>query len=70
MDDRMRPRLRVLVDTTLQLLATKEISLDVATRKLHDAGVPFSVICRVLAPDSDPAQAPLAAAAAGQSQMM
>lgn len=69
MDDRMRPRLRVLVDTTLQLLATKEISLDVATRKLHDAGVPFSVICRVLAPEAALSQAPQASASTGQSQM-
>lgn len=69
MDDRMRPRLRVLVDTTLELIAAQEISLDVATRKLHDAGVPFSVICRVLAPETITGQAPQASATDGRPQM-
>lgn len=48
MSSRNRSRMRELIDLTVSLLATGEISLDTAAEQLRKAGVPFEVICRVL----------------------
>lgn len=48
MTARRRPRMRRLVDNTVTLVVTGELSADVAAQKLLESGVPVAVIGRVL----------------------
>lgn len=62
MSARRRPNMRRLVDTTLALVRSGEVSHEVAAAQLLAAGVPVAVIGRVLASvplaQVVPAQAP------------
>lgn len=62
MSARRRPNMRRLVDTTLALVRSGEVSHEVAAAQLLAAGVPVAVIGRVLA-SVPPAQVPQAAQA-------
>ena len=48
MTARRRQGMRRLVDNTVELVRTGEISPNVAAQKLHENGVPVAVIGRVL----------------------
>lgn len=48
MSTRRRPRMRRLVDNTVDLVRSGELSVELAARKLHENGVPVAVIGRVL----------------------
>lgn len=48
MDARRRPRMRRLVDHTVALVQSGELSAELAAQKLLENGVPVAVIGRVL----------------------
>jgi hypothetical protein len=48
MNTRRRPNMRRLVDTTVKLVRSGDLSPELAASKLHESGVPVNVIGRVL----------------------
>ena len=54
MTARRKTRMRRLIDTTVDMVRSGELSVDVAAHKLLESGVPVAVIGRVLAGASTP----------------
>ena len=70
MSARRRPNMRRLVDNTLALVRSGEVSHEVAAAQLLAAGVPVAVIGRVLATVPVAQVAQVAAEPAARSQLL